>query len=130
MEKQIIKKPKIYLVCSLLILLIAILFLILFLFIVLENNKEWPILIMPIEFIISSVYFTMYSIFSKVEILGETIIITNWYGKKRKDIISNIYLGFSKKMNFVYIYKNGKRIGKVGVFDENFEIIIKKVRKK
>ena len=125
MKKELIKKPKVYIITTILLILLWTPILIYGIIKMLEDRyyAVLPIFMICFLFIINAIVILAYAINFSIEVNDNNIIITNWLKRKKSYDIKELYIKW--KVDSFIVYHNNKRLAKVSKFDVNFKKITK-----
>ena len=125
MKKELIKKPKVYIITTILWILSWTPILIYGTMIMLEDRyyAVLPIFMIIFLFVVNAIGILAYSINFSIEVNKNYITITNWLKRRKTYDVKELYIKW--KVDSFIVYHKNKRLAKVSRFDVNFKKITK-----
>lgn len=125
MKKELIKKPKVYIITTILWILSWTPILIYGTMIMLEDRyyAVLPIFMIIFLFVVNAIGILAYSINFSIEVNKNHITITNWLKRRKTYDVKELYVKW--KVDSFIVYHKNKRLAKVSKFDVNFKKITK-----
>ena len=125
MKKELIKKPKVYIITTILWILSWTPILIYGTMIMLEDRyyAVLPIFMIIFLFVVNAIGILAYSINFSIEVNENYITITNWLKRRKTYDVKELYVNW--KVDSFIVYHKNKRLAKVSKFDVNFKKITK-----